>query len=119
MSKLSNGAFAIIGMCEEQLKPFGITVDPRGGAYAFCWAFKISDTQAKREGYDKTHVHGAVIYDDDFNGCPYCGKKGFYICNKCGKVVCYDGREIVTCPNCGVTSGVVPGETFDLSGGGM
>lgn len=61
-----------MGMCEEQRKPFGITVDPRGGAYAFCWAFKISEAQAKREGYDKTHVHGAVIYDNDFNGCPYC-----------------------------------------------
>ena len=119
MSKLSKDAFAIMGMCERDCKPFGITVDPRQGAYAFCWAFRISDSQAKREGYDKKKVRGAVIYDDEFNGCPYCGTKGFYICNRCGKVICYDGREIVTCPNCGMSSGVVPGETFDLSGGGF
>lgn len=119
MGKLSEAAFAIMGMCENERKPFGITVDKRGNAYAFCWAFKMSKEQAAREGYDKTHVRGAIVYDDDFNGCPYCGSKGFYICNRCGKVVCYDGREMVTCPNCGTSSGVVPGKTFDLSGGGM
>ena len=119
MAKLSNSAFAIMGMCEGHRKPFGITVDKRGNAYAFCWAFKISDAQAGREGYDRTKVRGAVVYDEDFNGCPYCGSKGFYICSQCGKVVCYDGKEIVTCPCCGKSSGVAPGETFDLSGGGM
>lgn len=81
MAKLSESAFAIMGMCENERKPFGITVDKRGNAYAFCWAFKMSKEQAAREGYDKTHVRGAIVYDDDFNGCPYCGSKGFYICN--------------------------------------
>lgn len=119
MSKLSEKAFAIMGMCEEYRKPFGITVDPRDGAYAFCWAFKISDAQAKREGYDRTHVHGTVTYDSEFNGCPYCGAKGFYICRQCGKVICYQGQEMVTCPNCGLSSGVKPAETFDLTGGGV
>lgn len=119
MSKLTKNAFAIMGMCEEHKKPFGITVDPREGAYAFCWAFKINDAQAKKEGYDKTHVHGAVIYDEEFNGCPYCGSKGFYICSRCGKVVCYQGQEIVTCPNCGQSSGVRAAEAVDLNGGGM
>ena len=65
MSKLSNKAFAIMAMCEETKKPFGITVDPRQGCYAFTWAFKINPDQAKREGYDKTHVRGAVMYDED------------------------------------------------------
>lgn len=119
MSRLSESAFAIMGMCDEHKKPYGITVDPRGGVYAFCWAFKISDAQAKREGHDKTHVHAAVIYDKDFNGCPYCGAKGFFICRQCGKVICYQGQEMVTCPNCGLTSGVKPAETFDLTGGGI
>ena len=75
MSKLSKDAFAIMAMCEKTKEPFGITVDPRNGCYAFAWAFKIKKEQAKREGYDKTHVRGVVMYDDNFNGCPHCGAK--------------------------------------------
>ena len=58
MGKLSNKAFAVMAMCEKTKEPFGITVDPREGCYAFSWAFKIKKEQAKREGYDKTHVRG-------------------------------------------------------------
>jgi len=117
MSKLSKDAFAVMAMCEETKKPFGITVDPRGGQYAFVWAFKISPLQAKREGYDKTHVHGAIVYDNDYNGCPYCGANAFYICNRCHKIICYHGQEMVTCPNCGSSSRVEVAESFDLEGG--
>lgn len=119
MGKLSKEAFAVMGMCAETKQPFGITVDKRGGSYAFCWGFKIKADQAKREGYDKKHVKGSVIYDSEFNGCPHCGAKGFYICSKCGKVVCYHGEEYVTCPNCGLSSGVRAAESVDLSGGGL
>ena len=75
MAKLSKEAFAIMAMCEETKKPFGITVNPQNGCYAFTWAFKINPDQAKREGYDKTSVRGAVMYDPDFNGCPHNNKK--------------------------------------------
>lgn len=119
MGKLSKSAFAVMGVCSETRKPFGITVDKRYRNYAFCWAFKINAAQARREGYDKTHVKGAVVYDDDFNGCPHCGAMGFYICAKCGKVVCYHGEEMVTCPNCGMSGGVRAGESVNLSGGGF
>lgn len=119
MSKLSKDAFAIMAMCEKTKEPFGITVDPRNGCYAFAWAFKIKKEQAKREGYDKTHVRGMVMYDANFNGCPHCGAKNFYICNRCGKVVCYHGQEVVTCPNCGSSSTLQTAESVDLSGGGF
>ena len=82
-------------------------------------AFKIKKEQAKREGYDKTHVRGAVMFDENFNGCPYCGSKNFYICNRCGKVVCYHGQEVVTCPNCGSSSTLQAADSVDLSGGGF
>lgn len=108
-----------MAMCEETKKPFGITVDPREGCYAFAWAFKIKIEQAKREGYDKVHVHGSIVFDPEFNGCPYCGAKGFYICNRCGKIVCYHGQETVTCPNCGQTSTVRAAQSVDLNGGGF
>ena len=53
-----------MAMCEERKEHFGITVDPRQGCYAFVWAFKIKKEQARREGYDRTHVRGQVMYDD-------------------------------------------------------
>lgn len=119
MSRLSKKAFAVMAMCEKTKEPFGITVDPRDGCYAFVWAFKIKKEQAKREGYNHTHVRGAVSLDQDFNGCPYCGTKNFYFCGNCGKVVCYHGQDIVTCPNCGNTSGLQTSDSVDLSGGGF
>lgn len=119
MSKLTKNAFAIMAMCENKKEPFGITVDARDGGYAFVWAFKIKKEQAKREGYDKTHVRGAVDYDVDFNGCPHCGSKYFYIYSSCGKVVCYHGQKVVTCPNCGTSSALQSAASVDLSGGGF
>lgn len=75
MSKLSKEAFAITAMCEETKKPFGITVDSRQGCHAFTWAFKINSDQAKCEGYDKTNVRGAVMYDPLFPWCSHMNKK--------------------------------------------
>lgn len=119
MSKLNNEAFAIMAICEKTKKPFGITINPIQGFYAFTWAFKINPDQAKREGYDKKTVRGSVMYDADFNGCPHCGSKQFYICNRCKKVVCYHGQEYVTCPNCNSSSTLRAAESVDLSGGGF
>ena len=62
---------------------------------------------------------GKTFYDDYFNGCPHCGAKNFYICNCCGRVVCYHGQEVVTCPNCGASSTLQTVESVDLLGGGF
>lgn len=120
MSKLSDKAFAIMAMCEETGKEFGISVDPRGNnTYAFCWGFKIKEGQAKREGFDKTQVRGSVMYDEGFNGCPHCGSKQFYICRRCGRVICWHGEESVTCPNCGITATLQAAREVELKGGGF
>lgn len=119
MGQLSKEAFAVMAMCEKTTENFDITVDPRRGHYAFCWGFKIKEGQGKREGCDKKSVHGAVSFDSDFNGCPYCGSKQFYICSRCGKEVCYHGQESVTCPNCGASSTLKAAESVNLSDGGF
>lgn len=62
MSKLSKDAFAIMAMYEKTKEPFGITVDPRNGCYAFAWAFKIKKEQAKREGLARAKVSRNPIY---------------------------------------------------------
>lgn len=61
----------------------------------------------------------AINYDKEFNGCPYCNAKTFYICGRCGKIVCYNGEEYVTCPNCGGVGTVAVAESYNLSGGGF
>lgn len=86
MTGLSDKAFAIMAVCEESKKPFGITVDYIGPRhYKFVWAFKIDKDKAHREGYDENSVTGSVELDSNYPGCPYCGSKQFYIC-ACGKL---------------------------------
>lgn len=120
MAQLSDEAFAIMAVCEETKKTFGISVDPCGhNTYAFHWAFKIKDGQAAREGFDKTHVRGSIMFDKNFNGCPHCGSKSFYLCQHCGRIVCYHDQEYVTCPNCGYSSTLSAVEEVDLQGGGF
>lgn len=119
MSKLSKDAFAIMAICDKTKKHYGITIDPRNDKYVFCWGFKVKEDQGKREGYDQKKVHGQVAVDADFNGCPYCGSKQFTLCMVCGKIACWNGQEVVTCPNCGATSAIQRAESVDLSGAGF
>lgn len=118
MTTLSDKAFAIMALCEETKQPFGITVDyisPR--KYKFVWAFKIDKDKARREGYDDNKVTGSVELAPDYPGCPYCGSKQFYICS-CGKIVCYHGEKVVTCPACGQRGELTEVCEINLKGGG-
>lgn len=116
MAKLSKDAFAVMAMCSKSKEDFGITVDPRNGIYTFCWGFKMKKGQSRREDYDTKSVHGSIDFDQDYNGCPYCGARNFYICGSCGKIVCYEGESFIRCPNCNSSGTVVAAETFDISG---
>lgn len=118
MTGLSDKAFAIMAVCEESKKPFGITVDYIGPRhYKFVWAFKIDKDKAHREGYDEHSVTGSVELDSDYPGCPYCGSKQFYIC-ACGKIVCYHGERVVTCLSCGQSGEITTVSEINLKGGG-
>lgn len=119
MARLSDEAFAVVAGCPKVKQLYGITVNRCGYNYRLMWSFKISKEAAKREGYDKKTVKGAIDYDADYPGCPYCGSKQFYVCGNCGKLVCYYGEEKVTCPMCGYSSGVQMVEEIDLTGGGF
>lgn len=103
MAGLSDKAFAIMIVCEETKKPFGITVDSAGSKqYTFERAFKIDRAKAYREGYDEHSVKGSITLSLNYLGCPYCGSKQFYICN-CGKIVGYYGQKVATYRECGIT----------------
>lgn len=118
MAGLSEKAFAVMAVCEETKKSFGITVDyVSRRRYRFVWAFKINKDKAHREGYDAKTVTGSVEFDPQYPGCPYCGSKRFFICN-CGSMVCYHGQRVVTCPECGSTGELAAVSEIDLRGGG-
>ena len=90
-------------------------ISPR--KYKFVWAFKIDKDKARREGYDDNKVTGSVELAPDYPGCPYCGSKQFYICS-CGKIVCYHGEKVVTCPACGQRGELTEVCEINLKGGG-
>lgn len=122
MTPVSDKALAVMAVCPEAKKYYGITVDYlRKGAYKFVWAFKIDKDKAKREGYDSQRVHGSVELDSEYPGCPYCKSKQFIFCS-CGAVMCWHGQRVVTCPSCGQTgevSSVSSVSSVDLHGGGF
>ena len=119
MTKLSDKAFAIMAVCPEAKKYYGITVDEiHRGAYKFVWAFPIDKDKAQREGYDSQHVHGSVELDTEYPGCPYCKSNQFIFCS-CGAVMCWHGQRVVKCPKCGQSGEVTAASSFDLHGGGF
>lgn len=118
ITHIGREAFAIVGKCREGKKTFGITVDPQGGSLKLVWTFKLDDAKAHREKFDQKSVHGAVVLDDKFPGCPYCKSKDFWYCGNCGTANCWHGEETVTCGKCGITSGLNYVDSLDLKGGG-
>lgn len=119
MTPVSDKAFAIMAVCPEAKKYYGITIDYlRKNAYKFVWAFKIEKDKAKREGYDSQRVHGSVELDAEYPGCPYCKSKQFIFCS-CSAVMCWHGQHVVTCPFCGQTGKVSSVSSVDLHGGGL
>ena len=106
ITPVSRKAFAVGAECPESGRAYGITVDPLpDGTLKLVWAFMIDRAKARREGFASQHVRGSVVFDGNYNGCPYCGAKGFYICSGCGAMVCYHGESVVTCPVCGRQAG--------------
>ena len=119
MTPVSDKAFAVMAVCPEAKKYYGITVDYlRKNAYKFVWAFKIDKDKAKREGYASQRVHGSVELDAEYPGCPYCRTKDFVVCN-CGKLNCHNGNGThFTCNWCGLsgTLGSYDGAGFGSGG---
>lgn len=119
LTKLSEKAFAIMAICPEAKRFYGITVDQiRRNAFKFVWTFPIDKEKAHREGYDSHQVHGSIENDSKFPGCPYCKSQQFLFCS-CGAVVCWHGERYFKCPVCNQSGETTVSETFDLQGGGF
>ena len=110
----------IMAVCQRTGQPYGITAERVGRDFHFKWAFKLSASSAKREGFDKNRVSGNIFDDAEFPGCPHCGADTWYQCGGCRKFVCHrSGDRSGKCPSCGNQGEIVTADSFDLSGGSL
>jgi len=113
-------ANVVMAKCKHSNSPYGIRIERRGSVWYCTWAFKISEKKASNEGYTNNRISGEVDFDEEYPGCPYCGRNKWVICGHCGRLNCWgeQDREF-TCAWCGVSSEVKITNRFELQGGGF
>lgn len=91
-----------LARCGRLKDLFGIRFEEKQkGSWVGTWAFKVNEDTARREGYHHDMIKGSFNLDD-YPGCPHCGARGFFICNRCGKIICLPEMvPVVTCSWCG------------------
>ncbi len=109
----------ILFKCSRQSKYYGVRVQKVNDDWVRTWAFKISEKNAKKEGYDQQPIRGNLYATDEYPGCPYCGLKSFVQCNACNKISCWNGESSLQCVWCGnqMSNIVTATDEFDVDGG--
>lgn len=101
--------------CQEGKKVYGVRLEKTPLGWKYDWAFTISETRAKSEGYESTDIVGSIYPDPEYPGCPYCKVRNFVVCGTCGKLNCNNPKgNIFTCEWCGSS-----GELVNYSGSGI
>lgn len=92
----------VAARCGQSAGGFGIRFERFGETrWSATWAFALKASAARREGYDRAEIRGAMGLDPSYPGCPHCAKRALVCCGICGRVSCWDGvTRIVTCPWC-------------------
>ena len=108
----------ITAHCSNSRCRIGIRLEEKSRKHWIAdWAFKIKDSAARREGYDKTRVDGQFEFSPEFPGCPYCNAKWFVLCD-CKTLLCNDlNSSVFKCPVCGVSGSVGSDPVTSLSAG--
>jgi hypothetical protein len=79
------------------------------------WAFKVKESIASKEGYDRARVDGQFEFGNDFPGCPYCESHSFVLCD-CQNLLCYEASDRkFKCPKCGLSAMVGTDAVTSLS----
>lgn len=112
-------AMVVLQKCAITHKLAGVRVEKREGDWFRTWAFNISESSAKHEGFDKNTIHGSFQIDPEYPGCPHCGVLSFFQCNVCGKLNCHNGAvgQEVTCSWCGNTAVTISADSFNINSG--
>lgn len=103
------------------LKRVGFRCSANGGAFAIeflrassgAWeaqtAAQIDEALLTHHGETAQSLHGPARAGDSYPGCPYCGDKGFFVCDSCGQLHCLGksregdlGKIWATCFQCGI-----------------
>lgn len=88
--------------CQKNGKLFGIRVEKTGpNSWQQTWAFAIKEKTVQNETYSSSQVSGNIDFSEDYPGCPYCGAKGWVICD-CGKLTDNEGANWFKCGWCGL-----------------
>ena len=97
----------ISAYCSELGHRIGIRLEEKSRKHWVAdWAFKLKESIASREGYDKTLVDGQFELSHDFPGCPYCESQSFVLCD-CQNLLCYKASGgSFKCPKCGLVGTV-------------
>ncbi len=97
-------AAVILQRCGQSRKAFGIRCQKmEDGEWYRTWAFPVDESRASREGDDKTEIVSLLPATADYPGCPYCGSNRVFYDSNCGKLSCYHGETVFTCPWCNTT----------------
>ena len=113
-------ANVILSKCNKHNRLFGIRIEKRDGDWVRTWAFKIDETKAKNEGFDRTAVKGSLNPTPDYPGCPHCGAETFVRCGTCGKISCLKcEHNSARCHWCGTNmESITSASSFDVTSGG-
>ena len=113
-------AAVILTKCKKDHGLFGIRAQQEGDAWYATWAFKMTEKTAANEKFGETEISGSIYVTTEYPSCPYCGAKGFFQCEDCGKITCWDGENETVCEWCGNSAETAAEEKFDsISGGGF
>lgn len=111
----------VTGRCSVTRAGFGIRFEwhEEPQQWWATWAFAISESAAKREGYEKSQINGSFVIHPTFPGCPHCQAASFFQCGVCRKVGCLTAGVVsVTCPWCGLGLEMQEGRIGSLEAGG-
>lgn len=113
-------ANVILMKCPESNKIYGVRIEEYEGDWYRTWAFPLDGKRAEKEGYDKVKITGNLYPADEYPGCPYCKSVKFIKCTSCGKLSCWNEKESICCPWCGMKGKIVTiKKELSFNGGDM
>lgn len=97
-------AQVLLCRCGQNKNLFGITIEQRNDDdWNMMYSYPIDEQRAKSEGFENTSITADIYTVFQYQGCPYCRKRGFVKCGSCGKITCHTtGDSENTCGWCGL-----------------